>query len=604
MGSKPLASVGAVRDELRQLGYLESGLDRFVLSGKGAPSLLGVSARVGIAGGILLGPLLTLAASSLDRRLLTDPWDLAILALYSSMALGAATGLAALLGGLVAAGTSRRLSGTALSHLSRNVGLGIAMLGLAYLVLWWRSHAFHASLPLQGAALVVGVGLSLLLARFGSLAAVAVLSAGGLGDSLPKASLTRRQLAPLVVLASLGIGGGLVLAGFWGGGGTQAPEFAVVPTGLRVRLLGIDGLEGRMVAGVEMPHLESLLASGARARLRPEREAVPAIVWTSIATGRGPEAHGILATDTRRLPGMRTAVPLGTGAGPFGAALASTLDLLRITRAEPPSARLRGAKTFWNVASEKGLRVGIVNWWATWPAEPVNGFIVTDRAFFRLEKGGPPDREVYPPEAFPTLQGLGTGDAGIDRARRLDHFEAEAARALAGPDPPDLEAVYLPGLDIFTVQQLGEAPPDLATLDSRLAAVRAYHQFVDGLIGRVLEHPTPGEVLVLVGDPGRYSRRSRGAEGILAMAGGPVQKADLGTVSERDLAPTLLHLLGLPVSRELDGRVLETALDPSFRTAHPVRTVASYGSRPRGALAESAFDKDVVEALRSLGYVQ
>jgi hypothetical protein len=109
---------------------------------------------------------------------------------------------------------------------------------------------------------------------------------------------------------------------------------------------------------------------------------------------------------------------------------------------------------------------------------------------------------------------------------------------------------------------------------------------------------------VLVGDPGRYSRRSRGAEGILAMAGGPVQKADLGTVSERDLAPTLLHLLGLPVSRELDGRVLETALDPSFRTAHPVRTVASYGSRPRGALAESAFDKDVVEALRSLGYVQ
>ena len=79
---------------------------------------------------------------------------------------------------------------------------------------------------------------------------------------------------------------------------------------------------------------------------------------------------------------------------------------------------------------------------------------------------------------------------------------------------------------------------------------------------------------------------------------------DLGAVSERDVAPTVLHLAGLPASRELEGRVLEAALSPAFRAAHPVRTVASYGRRVPGRPAESAFDRDMLEELRALGYVQ
>jgi len=50
--------------------------------------------------------------------------------------------------------------------------------------------------------------------------------------------------------------------------------------------------------------------------------------------------------------------------------------------------------------------------------------------------------------------------------------------------------------------------------------------------------------------------------------------------------------------------VLEDALSPAFRAAHPVRTVASYGRRSPGRPAESAFDRDMLEQLRSLGYVQ
>jgi hypothetical protein len=145
---------------------------------------------------------------------------------------------------------------------------------------------------------------------------------------------------------------------------------------------------------------------------------------------------------------------------------------------------------------------------------------------------------------------------------------------------------------------------DLAGLDARLDAVRAYYRLVDGLIGQAAEGLTASDVFVLVGDPGRMARHSGAAEGLLALRGAAVRPADLGIVSERDIAPTVLHLAGLPTSRELEGRVLEDALSPAFRAAHPVRTVASYGRRSPGRPAESAFDRDMLEQLRSLGYVQ
>jgi hypothetical protein len=289
---------------------------------------------------------------------------------------------------------------------------------------------------------------------------------------------------------------------------------------------------------------------------------------------------------------------------PFARALATASDTLRLGRSQPATSVLRRTKTFWNVASEKGLRVAVVNWWATWPADAVNGAIVTERALFKLEKGGAFERETWPPELFARLGPL-AARAAADKPREIDAFALESARMLRLPDPPDLEAVYLPGLDIATMQQLGEGGgPGLASLDARLDTVRAYYRFVDGVIGEAVDECTPDDVLVVVGDPGRMARRAGGAEGLLVLRGSPVAPGDLGPVSERDVAPTVLHLAGLPVSRELEGRALEASLGAGFRAAHPVRTVDSYGRRPPTRPAESAFDRDMLEELRSLGYVQ
>jgi hypothetical protein len=94
------------------------------------------------------------------------------------------------------------------------------------------------------------------------------------------------------------------------------------------------------------------------------------------------------------------------------------------------------------------------------------------------------------------------------------------------------------------------------------------------------------------------------AEGTLIVFGGPAQAGELGVVTERDVAPTVLHLVGLPVSQEMEGRVLTGAFTPAFAAAHPVRRVPTYGRRPTARQAESAFDEEMLEQLRSLGYVK
>jgi hypothetical protein len=609
----PLASVDELREELRRLGYFDSGLDRFVLGGDSAArprhSAAAVAARLGLLGGALFGAATLLAAVGFDRALLAEPRDLALLALYLFVAFAVATGLAALAAGALASALARRGGRGPSRAVARNAGLLAALPGVVYVAFWWRSHLADAGWVPQLVALALCVPLLAALGRFGSLAAVAVLARHAAG-ALPEAELSRRSVLPLVALALPALVAGLAAAAWFEEAAPAAPDFAVRSTGLRVRVIGVDGLERRMAQRLldegALPGLQALMERGAHAALQAEPEQVPAIVWTTIATGRGPEAHGIQALGPRRLVGMRTPLLAGDEGGAFAAALASATDVLRLTRKQAPTSVLRSAKTFWNVAADKGLRVGVVNWWATWPADPAaGGYIVTDRAFFRLEKGGAPDREVEPETALAPLRAVMSGLGG-ERPARIDHFALAAAAALRPEYRPDLEAVYLPGLDIEAMQLFsGASAADLATLSDRLHTLRAAWQATDAALSAEAATLGEGEVLVVVGDPGRLARQAGSpAEGLLVVVGGPARPAALPPASARDVAPTVLHLLGLPRSDEMDGRVLEAALTPEFLAAHPVRRVAAYGARPATRHRESGFDRQMLEELKALGYVQ
>ncbi|HZM51385.1 MAG TPA: hypothetical protein VFE68_12865, partial [Vicinamibacteria bacterium] len=176
MTEGPLASVDQVRDELRRLGYLEHGVDRFVLGGAGAGGVARASARaatrVGLLGGLLFGAALTLAAAGFDARLRREPRDLLVLSLYLFLTLALATAAATFLGGLAAAWWARRRQRRPGPTVSRNVGLALGIAGLGYVALWWRAHAWAAPLLTQVLAVALGLALCAALGRFGTLASV------------------------------------------------------------------------------------------------------------------------------------------------------------------------------------------------------------------------------------------------------------------------------------------------------------------------------------------------------------------------------------------------------------------------------------------------
>jgi arylsulfatase A-like enzyme len=72
-----------------------------------------------------------------------------------------------------------------------------------------------------------------------------------------------------------------------------------------------------------------------------------------------------------------------------------------------------------------------------------------------------------------------------------------------------------------------------------------------------------------------------------------------------DVAPTALYLMGLPVARDMDGRVLTEAFEPSLMASRSPSWVASYDDGSRlGGTVESAVDEEVLRELEALGYIR
>ena len=73
-----------------------------------------------------------------------------------------------------------------------------------------------------------------------------------------------------------------------------------------------------------------------------------------------------------------------------------------------------------------------------------------------------------------------------------------------------------------------------------------------------------------------------------------------------DLAPTILHLLGVSVPEDMDGRVLTDAFRPEFLAQNSVQSGAATGTSG-GDRASGYTDEEsakVEERLQALGYLE
>ncbi|HET8948403.1 MAG TPA: hypothetical protein VFQ07_15595, partial [Candidatus Polarisedimenticolia bacterium] len=95
-------------------------------------------------------------------------------------------------------------------------------------------------------------------------------------------------------------------------------------------------------------------------------------------------------------------------------------------------------------------------------------------------------------------------------------------------------------------------------------------------------------------------------DGIIAMMGRGVPRGGrIDGARLVDVLPTILTLLDLPIARTLEGAVPRGALDADFASSHGRRQVADYaGALPAPAEDASDVDANVLERLRSLGYIR
>jgi predicted AlkP superfamily phosphohydrolase/phosphomutase len=347
-----------------------------------------------------------------------------------------------------------------------------------------------------------------------------------------------------------------------------------------------------------------------RATLETLRPALSPAVWTTIATGHLPARHGITGfTSTNTQDGF-----------------VSSDD--------------RQCEALWTILSRRGRTVGFVGWWVTWPAEHVSGYVVSER--FLLPGHEKVERTTYPsglakeldaaiPESWPwldqtladgrlkLLSDQGPGPEPVTPARlRLawflygqDHRGEEAAlHLLRSRARPEVFGFLSRKVDLASHYMARFVPKDLEELnDLEMARVlEPVYRYEDELLGRLLEAAGENESVVVVSDHGfersgpGYDHKSSSPPGIL-VAWGPLfrQGVVLKSASVLDVAPTLLHALGLPVADDMRGAVLTAAL----RQHRPIEHVASYETgRRRGRGRTSAQDAEIREQLRALGYVE
>lgn len=187
----------------------------------------------------------------------------------------------------------------------------------------------------------------------------------------------------------------------------------------RLVLFGIDGLSwkvlGPLVEAGELPHFARLISDGAHMpRFETMESTSSPVVWTTVATGRNPTDHGVKSF-RERLPN-RTLIPI--------------------------SGNSRTAKAIWEIASQQGMTVGVTGWWASWPAETVNGYIISDHAnpafsdfmvadgehwTADAEKLSSMQRDVYPRDLVPIVSKHWMQKDAVDWAdvRRRSGWSAE-----------------------------------------------------------------------------------------------------------------------------------------------------------------------------------
>jgi hypothetical protein len=355
-----------------------------------------------------------------------------------------------------------------------------------------------------------------------------------------------------------------------------------------------------------LPFLGETVTRGAYARLRSFTPSRVAPLWTSLATGKRPHRHGV------RSQWLYPAdfVARGARLRLLPAGILFREWALPDRRRLPIGREERRARTLWEVLTALGTPAAAVGWPDQAVPSPASAASLP-ASFFAgaptvtwppgLAQRADALREVTPGND-PRLRALvDDRRRGAREALQADLWrEAVALDLLSRAPAPGSLFVRLPGLGQVSRHWFGGyVAHDLEGAGGERTArgaqiVADYYRHLDDAVAELWRRCPPPRLLAVVSPhgvvaPGPWRRASRlglvpvegvltgRADGVLLLRGeGMRQGALVADAALEDVVPTLLYALGLPLARDLDGRALTGAFDPSFLATHPLRFVASY----------------------------
>ena len=407
---------------------------------------------------------------------------------------------------------------------------------------------------------------------------------------------------------------------------SPAAQPGASPSAGRVVLLGVDGasLERIRLGAAEgrMPNLARALERGAVAHLGTLRPTQAEPIWTTVVTGRLPQASGVRSA-ARYQPWL---------GGPAIDVLpdwvfAQALVRYGFLHAEPHSAASMTASPIWRIVSDRGWPVGVVGFPLTHPAAPLQGYVVSDVLHrvdvnrFALDGAS----AVWPtglwpvvmaarerpltPDPHTVLARAGRLPRGTDADGRVDPAPVQADSlhlrlldALEADRRSRFVAVRLPGLDAVGHYFLRYASPsDFGDVTDAERATYGgvldeYYGVIDAAIGRLQATLQPDDLVLLVsshgmeplnpvkrvlerlvGDAQLSGTHERAPDGFVLAFGGAVQPGEPDRGSVADVTPTILYFLGLPIGRDMEGRARTDFFRADFTASRPLTFIPSYG---------------------------
>ena len=404
-----------------------------------------------------------------------------------------------------------------------------------------------------------------------------------------------------------------------------------------IAIVAWDGADWEIINDLiergELPHLAALIDEGSSGILHTFEPTLSPLVWTSIATGKEPPEHGIL--DFLTLEG-------------------------RAGNIVPTTSTKRRVKAVWNILTDYEIRSGFVGWLVTFPAERVEGYMVSDRvsilSFAQGEKTPvtPPDGKTYPPRLYDEIEPLVLRPEEISDETVRETFalpslpDPETLRYLRGTIAQtetyrrialrlleqrdvDLFAVYFEGIDAIShlfIRYTRPLLPGMREEDARRYGhlIERIYLYMDEILGEIVARLPAEATIYVLSDHGfrtgedripfedsvmkdQYASDWHRDNGIVIVRGPGVRRGHvIDEASVFDILPTILTQLELPVGDDMPGRALDDLWERERRPRAPTSLVTHDEPGWRSEVQQeprvlSEEERRVREKLEALGYI-